>query len=114
MLVVNGVDLPTPSEYTVDFEEISKAERNALGTMVKDVIAYKWKISCVWKALSQDEMTRLMNAQRGNSFTLSFISMEGKRETGEFYAGTPSASAMQYKEGKVDVWLNVKMNFIEM
>lgn len=114
MLRADGVDLPTPSDYTVDFEEISKAERNALGTMVKDVIAYKYKINCMWNALSQDEMSKLMNAKRRNSFTLSFISMEGKRESGEFYAGTPSASAMQYKDGKVDMWLNVKMNFIEM
>lgn len=115
MLRADGVDLPTPSDYTVDFEELSKAERNALGTMVKDVIAYKYKLNCVWKSLTQEEMTKLMNVKRKNSFTLDFISLDtGEKVTGYFYAGTPSASAMKFENGKVDRWLDVKMNFIEM
>ena len=115
MLKVDGVELPTPTSYTPDFEELSKAERNALGTMIKEVIGYKYKLNVTWKKLTQEELTKLMNIKRKNSFILEFIDMDtGMPNTGEFYAGTPSANAMEYKNGKVEHWLDIKMNFIEM
>jgi hypothetical protein len=114
MLKVDGVELPTPSGYMPSFEEISKADRNARGTMIKEVIAFKYKLEVSWKMLTQSELTKLMNVKRKNFFTLEFIDLDsGKPRTGIFYAGTPAASAMEYKEGKVDMWLDVKMNFIE-
>lgn len=114
MLRVDGVDLPTPTSYTSDFEELSKAERNANGMMIKEVIAYKYKLSVTWKKLTQEELTMLMNVKRKNFFTLEFIDMDsGRPRTGTFYAGTPTASAMEYRNGRVDQWLDVKMNFIE-
>lgn len=115
MLKVDGVALPTPTSYIPDFEEISKAERNANGTMIKEVIAYKYKLNVTWKMLSQSELTKLMNVKRKNSFILEFIDMDtGKSRTGQFYAGTPTANAMEYKNGGVENWLDVKMNFVEM
>lgn len=114
MLRVDGVDLPTPSTYTPDLEEISKAERNANGTLIKEVIAYKYKLNVTWKKLTQEELTKLMNVKRKNFFTLEFIDMDtGRPRTGIFYAGTPTANAMEYKNGRVENWLDVKMNFIE-
>ncbi len=115
MLKVDGVALPTPSSYTPDFEEISKADRNANGDMIKEVIAYKYKLNVTWKMLSQEELTKLMSVKRKNSFTLEFIDMDtGKPRKGQFYAGTPSDNAMDYKNGRVENWLDIKMNFIEM
>lgn len=115
MLRAGGVDLPTPTSYTLDFEEISKAERNANGNMIKEVIAYKYKLNVTWKMLSQVELTKLMNVKRKSSFTLEFVDMDtGSTRTGQFYAGTPSANAIEYKNGRVENWLDVKMNFIEM
>ena len=114
MLRVDGVDLPTPTSYTPDFEELSKAERNANGMMIKEVITYKYKLNVTWKKLTQEELTILMNVKRKNFFTLEFIDMDtGTKTTGTFYAGTPTANAMEYKNGRVEHWLDVKMNFIE-
>lgn len=114
MLTVDGVDLPTPTSYTPDFEELSKAERNANGMMIKEVIAYKYKLNVTWKKLTQEELTILMNVKRKNFFSLEFIDMDtGRPVTGTFYAGTPTANAMEYKNGRIEHWLDVKMNFIE-
>lgn len=114
MLKVDGVDLPTPTTYVPDFEEISKAERNANGLLIKEVIAYKYKLNVTWKMLTQAELTKLINVKRKNFFTLEFIDMDtGMPRTGTFYAGTPSANGMQYKNGRIENWLDVKMNFIE-
>lgn len=114
MLKVDGVVLPIPSGYIPSLEEISKAERNANGTMIKEVIAYKSKLEVTWKMLKQSEMTKLMNVKKKNFFQLEYIDLEtGSHRTGTFYAGTPSANAMDFKNGRVDKWLDVKMNFIE-
>lgn len=113
MLKVDGVDIPTPTDYVVDYEEISKAERNANGTMIKEVIAYKYKLNLTWKKLTQEEMNKLMDIKNKNFFDVSFIDMYGKRVTRTFYAGTPSAKGMDYRNGKIQYWLDVKMNLIE-
>lgn len=113
MLTVDGVDIPTPTDYVVDYEEISKAERNANGLMIKEVIAYKYKLNLTWKQLTQNEMNKLMNVKNKNFFDVSFIDMYGRRVSKTFYAGTPNAKGMEYKNNKIQYWLDVKMNFIE-
>ena len=44
MIKINGVAMPAPSEYSVSIMDISKAERNAAGTMIIERIATKRKI----------------------------------------------------------------------
>lgn len=116
MLKVDGViEVPTPSSYIVDMMEISKAERNALGTMVKDFIAMKTKLNVSWKSLTQAELMTLTNIKRKPSFRLEYYSMEtGKIESGHFYVGDLNANAMRFKNGTVDRWLDITMNFVEM
>ena len=115
ILKADGITLPNPDLYTLDFEEISKAERNAAGTMVKDVIAYKYKLNLTWAMLTQVELAKLMNIKRKNSFMLEFLSMDtGEKITGHFYAGTPQATSVDFSKGKVEYWRDIKMNFIEM
>lgn len=113
MLIADGVDIPTPDEYVVDYEEISKAERNANGLIIKEVIAYKYKLNSFWKKLDQSNMNKLMDVKNKNFFNLSFIDMYGNRVTRTFYAGTPNSKGMDYRDGKVQYWLDTKMNFIE-
>lgn len=114
ILTVDGVAFPTPSSYIPSLEELSKAERNARGRMIKEVIAYKYKLEITWKYLTSQQMTTLINAKMKNYSRVEFIDLTGNRNTAEFYPGTPSASAMEYKNGRVDHWLDIKMNFVEM
>ncbi|CAK7070307.1 hypothetical protein [Tissierella sp.] len=114
ILIVGGVNFPEPSSYVPSLEELSKAERNARGRMIKEVIAYKYKLEISWKYLTSEQMTTLINAKMKNYSKVEFIDLTGNKRTAEFYPGTPSASAMEYKNGRVDHWLDIKMNFIEM
>jgi hypothetical protein len=113
MLTVDGVAIPRPDEYIVDYEEISKAERNANGLMIKEVITYKYKLNLFWKKLEQNEMNKLMDVKNKNFFNVSFIDMYGRRVTKTFYAGTPNSKGMDWSGGKIQYWLDTKMNFIE-
>ena len=36
LIIIDGVEIPAPSEYSVGIQDISKAERNANGTMIID------------------------------------------------------------------------------
>lgn len=114
MLKVDGVDFPTPTSYIPSLEELSKAERNARGRMIKEVIAYKYKLEITWKYLTSEQMTTLINAKMKNYSVVEYIDLTGKKDTAEFYPGTPKANAMEYKNGRVDRWLDISMNFIEM
>lgn len=114
MLKVDGVELPTPSGYVVSLNELSKSERNANGTMIKEVIGYKYKVEAGWNLLTQVQMSVLMAVKRKNFFTLDFIDMDtGQPKTGTFYASDPKAKAMRFKDNRVDKWLDIKMSFVE-
>ena len=115
MLKVDGVTVPTPSGYSSDMMEISHAERNAVGTMVKDFIAMKNKLNVSWKMLTQEQLKILGVIKRKPSFILEYYSMEtGKMEFGNYYVGDLKANAMRFKDGEVDKWLDITMNFIEL
>lgn len=62
MIKINGVEIPTPSDYSVGIQDISKAERNANGTMIMERIATKRKIELVWKYLSKEDLSKVLNA----------------------------------------------------
>ena len=44
LITISGVALPTPSEFQVGYQDISKAERNANGTMIIERVAVKRKL----------------------------------------------------------------------
>ena len=45
LISINGVDnLPTPSDYQPDIEILENSTRNALGTLLREIIAYKTKL----------------------------------------------------------------------
>ena len=113
MIQVDGVDMPAPTDYEIDDEEISKADRNAKGLMIKESIAFKIKLNLKWKMLTQSDMSKLRRVKHANFFKVSFIDLDGIRKTKTFYAGTLSAGKMIYKNGKVVYWDDVSMNLIE-
>ncbi|MBU5439504.1 hypothetical protein KQI42_15925 [Tissierella sp. MSJ-40] len=113
MLIIEGVDMPTPTDYDIDDEEISKADRNANAYMLKEQVAFKYKLNLKWAMLTPEETKKLSRVKKKNSFNVSFIDLENERVTKEFYAGTLSARGMQYKDGKILYWKDVRMNIIE-
>jgi len=113
MIKINGVTLPTPSDYEVGIQDISKAERNARGTMIIERIATKRKIEVSWNFLSQEELSNLLKLVSPVFFSVEYIDpQEGKRKIGTFYAGDRVPKAMDYRNGKVR-WRDIKFSLIE-
>lgn len=113
MIKINGVALPTPSDYIVSIMDISKAERNAAGTMIIDRIATKRKIELNWKYLSKEDVSNVLNMVSDVFFTVEYIDpQEGDWKIGIFYAGDRSIGALDYRNGNIR-YKDIKFNLIE-
>lgn len=113
MIKINGVQVPTPSDYIVSIMDLVHAERNAAGNLVKDIIATKRKIELSWNYLSKEDTSMLLNLVSSNFFTVEYIDpQEGDWKTGIFYAGDRSIGALDYRNGNIR-YKDIKFNLIE-
>ena len=113
------VDLPYPQEYTPSIQDVdaSTTGRNAAGTMIRDRVAVKRKFSCKWVALSQADLTKILNACDDVSFSLSAVDPKtGTRQTYTVYVGDRTAPVYWYPSTDSTSWMyaSLTMNFIEM
>lgn len=113
MIKINGVELPTPTDYTVGIQDLSKAERNANGTMIIERIATKRKLELSWKYLSKEQLSSVFNLVSPVFFIVSYIDPQvGGLKTGTFYCGDRSAGALDFINGKIR-YKDIKFSIIE-
>jgi hypothetical protein len=113
LLVINGVEMPTPSGYIVSKQDIVKAERNARGTMIKEMIAQKDKIDLAWIYLSAADTAKVLTAVSANFFNVTYLEPQSNtNKTKTFYAGDRSAPAMDFING-IMRYKDIKFSIIE-
>ncbi len=113
MIKINGVELPTPSDYTVGIMDLSKAERNSKGTMIIEHITTKRKIELAWKYLTKEDLSIVLNLVSPVFFTVEYIDpQDNGKKTGTFYAGDRSAGALDFINGIIK-YKDIKFNLVE-
>lgn len=113
MIKINGVELPAPSGYTPSIQDISKAERNANGTMIIERIATKRKLSLSWGVLSSADMSTILNLVAPVFFSVEYIDpQDGALKSGTFYSGDRVCDGVTYKDKQM-YWKNAKFDIIE-
>lgn len=113
LIKINGVEIPTPSAYTVGIQDISKAERNANGTMIIERIATKRKIEISWKTLSREDLSKILNSVSAVFFNVEYMDpQENKLKTGTFYVGDRNSPMMSFLNG-VPRYKDVKFSIVE-
>lgn len=113
MIKINGVAIPTPSDYSVGIQDISKAERNANGTMIIERITTKRKLELAWNYLSKEDLSKLLKVVSPVFFQVEYLDPEdNSRKTGTFYSGDRNAGALDYINGTIR-WKNIKFSVIE-
>ncbi|KRQ86060.1 hypothetical protein ABG79_02192 [Caloramator mitchellensis] len=113
VLKINGADVPAPSSLIVGIMDISKAERNAQGTMIIERIATKRKLELSWSYLTKDELSNLLNKVSPVFFEVTYTDPQtGVLRTGTFYCGDRSVGMMDYNNGNIR-WKDIKFNLIE-
>lgn len=113
MITIDGITIPTPTEYRVGIQDISKAERNARGAMIIERIATKRKLELSWQYLSQEQLQQLLQLVAPVFFSVSYPDpQDGTTRTGTFYCGDRSTGALDYRNGQIR-WRDIKFNLVE-
>lgn len=112
---INNKAIKSPTEISISYEELDKAERTVDGTMVVDVVGTKRRVDVSWEYLSKEDMTVLANAVKSGIFTgVSFHD----NATGSIISITARAESLAYmpqynwSKGKL-IWKTVSVTFRE-
>ena len=93
--------------------DLTKAERNARGTLILERIATKRKIELSWNYLDKDKLSQLLNLVSPVFFQVEYIDpQDNRRKTGTFYAGDRKVGALDYRNGVIR-YKDIKFNIIE-
>lgn len=115
---IDGVAIPTPSEYGFDIEDLSSEEtgRTLDGVMHKDVIDDKDTYTCTWKKLSWQDTAFLLarvNKKTKVNFTHADPRVPGRFITHEFYVGKRSCKAVNLNDDN-NTWGEITFSFIRI
>lgn len=114
MLKINGVSVKEPSVFTVEILDIDgETNRNAKGEIIRDRIAVKRKLSLEWNALTQAEISTILNAISNVFFTVTYLDAKDGVVTKTFYVGDRSAPLYTLNAAGQVIWKGLKCNFIE-
>lgn len=90
--------MPSPTELTVNLMDLSKADRNANGTMVIERITTKQKLQLKWSYISATDFKTILNAISPVSVTVSYTNpLTGAVENRQMYCGDRAASYIDYQ-----------------
>ncbi|UWG96777.1 hypothetical protein LPY66_18150 [Dehalobacter sp. DCM] len=113
MITINGNAIPIPSSFGIGIQDISKAERNARGTMIIERITTKRKLELGWSYLSKTDLAALLTAVSPVTFTVVYPDAQtGANRSGTFYCGDRSAGMIDYRGG-IPRYKDVKFSLIE-
>lgn len=113
LITVNGIVFPDPVNYQPEIESLGSWERNALGDLVGDLVAYKAKLNFTWNMLTNVQYQLLLSAVNPFFITVKYFDPRNSGfTTGTFYAGPRGATLAMRKNGEV-WWKDVSFNLIE-
>lgn len=114
MISINGVAIATPASFDVTIADISKAQRNSLGTMLIERIATKRTIAISYLYLTQVQCASILSSVSGTTFSLAYPDPQtGVNRTANFYCGDRSLGAVSF-QGGVMCYKDVKFTLIEL
>lgn len=115
---INGVAIPTPSEYGFDIEDLSseRSGRTLDGIMHKDVVAVKDYYTLIWKHLSWSDTAALLSLVDGKTkVTLNYVDPRQPNRilSNNFYVGKRSGKANNLNQPS-NTWKDVTFQFIRI
>ncbi len=115
IISINGVAIPSPTELTVAVQDISKADRNANGTMVLERIATKQKLTCKWGFINDYNLSQILQAISGVSYSVTYTNpLSYKVETKQMYCGDRQAGYIIKQDDGVILYKDFQVDFIEI
>lgn len=117
-----GVELPEPAHggFSISIQDVDSAStgRGADGNMIRDRVAVKRKINLKFPPLTSSQMSAILSAVSGVSFSVEYPDPESAtlNASGTFYCGDRTAPVYMADGTSINkfVWENVSFNLIEM
>lgn len=114
MITVGGSTIATPSDFQVTIADISKAQRNAQGTMLIERIATKRTLALTYPYLSQSDCSNLLTLLANVTFSVSYPDPQtGATRTGNFYCGDRQLGTIDFQNG-IPRYKDIKFTLIEL
>lgn len=116
MIRVNGMDIPEPATYEVLLSDLDAdgSGRTADGTMVRDRVAMKYKLTMTWNALKPNEMAKLLQFVKDQFFSCEFLDpYTGTYIVRTMYVGDRTAPIAYSRNNGSFIWRSLSMDFIE-
>ena len=99
-LIIDGVELPSPTKYDLSYMDMDKSGRTSSGLMVRDRIGTKRKLELDWGVLSSSDTSKILKAVKPPFVDVEFYDLETDQEaTGVFYAGDRKSKMILFKNG---------------
>lgn len=115
MITIGGTSIKTPSEFSLGYLDLDRAERNANGEMIIDFIAQKRKIEMSWKLLTSAEAELIRSLAKNGSVrfvTVTYPQADGTIASGTFYASDFVLGMLDYRYS-VPRYKDVKLSMIQ-
>ena len=117
LITIQGVELPTPSDYTALTADIVDSGRNVQGKTVAQVVRSDvTKITVNWKYLTVKQWSDILKIFKSNFFVdvLYYDKVEMKYQTKTFYISDRQGGLAQLDKNGVPVaWLNCGFSLVE-
>jgi hypothetical protein len=114
LISVSGVDLPTPVDFQVGYMDVSKAERNANGTMIIERIATKRKLFLTYAYISESDASIILAQTAPTTYTVTYMDPQTRSmKSGSFYCGDRTIGMLDYINGKPR-YKELTFNLIEL
>lgn len=113
-VLINGVQIKTPTELKVGVFRLSKAERLASGKMAMEVIAIKRRLDMRWEIIADSDLRTILDILKGKVFhTVQYPDPQnGETATITAYVGDINQAAWQKIAG-TRYWKDVSLALIE-
>lgn len=113
LVSISGVALPTPTEYSISYNDISKAERNARGMMIIERIAVKRKLFLTYSFVTEEDASQILKAVAPTYYNVTYLDpQDNQMKSGSFYCGDRELGVVDYYDG-VARFKELSFNLIE-
>lgn len=112
-ITINGVNVPTPTDFQVGIQDIANTQRNANGQMIIERIAVKKTLSISYAYLSASDLSTVLQAVSPVTFDVTYLDpITNSNVTSSFYCGDRSLGMIDFINS-IPRYQNVKFDLIE-
>jgi hypothetical protein len=98
--LINGEALPSPTDFQVGIMDISKAERNAKGSMIIERVATKRKLFFTYSFVTASDLQLILKKISETFFSVTYLDPQTKTyHTISCYCGDRNVGMIDYRNG---------------